>query len=274
MKYWRYFKELQASKRYHKQNALSLAIACDLAYEKERKIRHTLSRWGYQLVGLKSVIKAPHIDILSLVMTNDKNLIIVFKGSESFKNWFANIQALYNPGPLEGTKVHQGFQDTLFHIVISLTNLINSAYKRGKKIWITGHSLGAAFSSLYAAMLIENEYPVYGVYTFGSPRVGNEAFQHCLNDHVLGPHFRVVNAGDLVPHVPAEPFFSHSGERIILGEESASDTESSWLEQKIEALQLLAKSTINILDAGDYHRLSDNKKSYVARLIKDIKRQN
>lgn len=43
------------------------------------------------------------------------------------------------------------------------------------------------------------------VYTFGSPRVGNAAFALHLEAHV--PRlFRIVNAADLVPHLPACTF--------------------------------------------------------------------
>jgi triacylglycerol lipase len=35
-------------------------------------------------------------------------------------------------------------------------------------------------------------------------------------DKVIGPHFRVVNFGDVVPHMLPEPFYSHCGVRGIL----------------------------------------------------------
>ena len=60
-------------------------------------------------------------------------------------------------------------------------------------------------------MLIENDYAVYGVYTFAAPRAGDGHFAEQLDANVQGPHYRVVNKGDIVPHVPPEPFFSHAG---------------------------------------------------------------
>jgi len=49
------------------------------------------------------------------------------------------------------------------------------------KLFITGHSLGGALSSLYAVMLFylgqtEVASKIGGVYTFGQPRVGDEDF--------------------------------------------------------------------------------------------------
>jgi hypothetical protein len=45
------------------------------------------------------------------------------------------------------------------------------------KVYVTGHSLGAAMATLSAADLsVVSKIPIEGVYTFGSPRVGNLAF--------------------------------------------------------------------------------------------------
>ena len=205
-------------------------------------------------------------------MSNDDNIVAVFRGSDDLKDWFSNFQAVYDPGPLKDTKAHEGFQDALFPSVISLTNLIDSAGFDNKRIWVTGHSLGGALCSLYAGMLIENGYEVYGIYTYASPRPGNGAFEDILNRRIIGPHYRVVNSGDIVPHVPPEPFFSHPGKRVILKEESKVDSDDSWFAQRVEALKVFIASTANFLDVGDNHRLSADEESYIPRLIKDLER--
>jgi hypothetical protein len=48
-------------------------------------------------------------------------------------------------------------------------------------LWITGHSLGGALATLFASRVLSEiergkHYKLRGIYTFGSPRVGNEAF--------------------------------------------------------------------------------------------------
>ncbi|KAG2447612.1 hypothetical protein HYH02_007532 [Chlamydomonas schloesseri] len=45
---------------------------------------------------------------------------------------------------------------------------------RSKKLWFTGHSLGGVMATLFAAYMQRNGYSVQGVYTFGSPIVGDE----------------------------------------------------------------------------------------------------
>ena len=72
--------------------------------------------------------------------------------------------------------------------------------RQDQAIWITGHSLGGALAVLLAATLWEAEQPVTGLYTYATPRVGDSAFAGRLNEDMAdGAHWRVVNAGDLVP---------------------------------------------------------------------------
>jgi len=270
--YYNHFKGVTQTDSYDKKTSLSLAVACNLAYENnEEAISATVKSWGYEFVGFKSVVKKPDIDTQIFVMSNNENIVVVFRGSESLKDWFGNFQAVYDPGLLKNTKAHEGFQDALFPSVISLTNLIDSVGPENKRIWVTGHSLGGALCSLYAGMLIESGYKVYGIYTYASPRPGNGAFEQKLNSRVIGPHYRVVNSGDIVPYVPPEPFFSHPGKRVILQEESRVDTDQSWLEQRIDALKVFITNTANQLDVGDNHRLSADDESYIPRLINDLK---
>lgn len=44
------------------------------------------------------------------------------------------------------------------------------------KLYITGHSMGAAIATLAAIHLQQDGMPVESLYTFGCPRVGNQAF--------------------------------------------------------------------------------------------------
>lgn len=272
MDYKNYFNGLVQKESYDEKNSLSLAVACSLAYEEKDLISSVVKDWGYKFAGFKSVIKKPDIDTQCYVMFNDENIVVVFRGSDNLKDWLANFQTVYDPGPFKNTKVHEGFQDALFPSVISLTNLIDSAGVNNKKIWVTGHSLGGALCSLYAGMLIEHGYEIYGIYTFASPRPGNGAFGSKLNSRVIGPHYRVVNTGDIVPHVPPEPFYSHPGKRIILKEERRQDSHDSWFEQRIEALKKFVESTANLFDVADNHTLCGDDESYIPRLIKDLER--
>ena len=66
--------------------------------------------------------------------------------------------------------------------------------------------MGAGLATLAVAkMRIENEdheEPVHGLYTYGSPRVGNKEFSEKFNANFKNQTFRIVNNNDIVTRVP------------------------------------------------------------------------
>ena len=90
-----------------------------------------------------------------------------------------------------------------------------------KALFIAGHSLGAGLATLLAADLTHREMAfrkivnendctdvkdvpdlVTGVYTFGSPRVGDLNFAKCYNAALHDQTHRVVRSNDLVAQIP------------------------------------------------------------------------
>lgn len=273
-KFAKHFTGVKPKKTYDAEVALSLAVACDLAYKKKATVPRIAKTWGYEDVVFVDVKKGRDIDTQGFVMGNASDVICVFRGSDKIEDWFANFQAVRDPGPLNGTLAHEGFQDSLFPAVIAITNAIDRIGGNGKRIWITGHSLGGALCSLYAGMMIENGYPVYGIYTYASPRPGDDIFANSLNNFMAsGPHYRVVNEGDVVPHVPPEPFFSHPGRRVILEFNRRETSKSSWTRLRQKMFKVLMKMTGEPWNIGDNHRLHSENRGYIARLIRDVRRQ-
>ncbi|MGA3302330.1 MAG: lipase family protein [Methylovirgula sp.] len=76
-------------------------------------------------------------------------------------------------------------------------------------IGITGHSLGAALATLYAAEnALVHRVPIQSLYTFASPRVGDIDFANTFNRLGL-ESWRVVNKPDWVPNLPLIGFYKH-----------------------------------------------------------------
>jgi hypothetical protein len=69
---------------------------------------------------------------------------------------------------------------------------------------MTGHSLGAALATLGASRYGN----VQGVYSFGSPRVGNDVFKEKFDVKT----YRIVNNDDIVARVPPPGVYVHVGE--------------------------------------------------------------
>jgi len=78
-----------------------------------------------------------------------------------------------------------------------------------KNIIISGHSLGGALATL-SAVYIKSKYPALNitVYTYASPRVGNNEFYNYYTQLGLDKRtFRFFSSHDLVPKVPLENLF-------------------------------------------------------------------
>jgi predicted lipase len=149
------------------------------------------------------------------LVSNDKYAVVAFRGSEAklregdsnighiFADWMANFN--FVPEPWEqGGNVHRGFKGALDEVWNELEKHIAYLQKKNRKIWITGHSLGAALATLAA----DRYGNVQGLYTYGSPRVGDRDFKEDFNVNA----YRFVNNSDIVAKVPPARMYLHVGE--------------------------------------------------------------
>lgn len=142
-----------------------------------------------------------------LVAKNRKEIWFAFRGTEPTKlnDVMADLKVVRNSA-IAGGKVHSGFQDELNELWLDCLKELeyNSQLKKPKKVFFTGHSLGAAMATIAAT-----RYEAERLYTFGSPRVGGRKFVKNLKC----PHERYVNNNDIVTKVPPSFIgFVHCGE--------------------------------------------------------------
>jgi predicted lipase len=157
------------------------------------------------------------------VAFNDEFAIVAFRGSEItpregtphdfshiIDDWVktnANIHADEFGG---GARAHRGFANGAGRVWDKgLRDLIERLNSR--KVWFTGHSLGAALATA-AAFRAER---IQGLYTYGSPRVGDVAFAQAFSRKFAGMggdrHFRFVHDNDVVTVVPPNGLYRHVG---------------------------------------------------------------
>lgn len=122
--------------------------------------------------------------------------------------------------------VHAGFHSAFESISEILHTKLAEYDGTDVKIWITGHSLGGALATLMAADILrlnslESNLDLRGVYTFGSPRVGNNAFYDRFTEQAASAKTRVVrfrNGDDAVTHIPGLLEYKHVGTLAHIGE--------------------------------------------------------
>lgn len=174
-------------------NALYLAHASDVAYIRTPEAL-ALERLGLTASRFHSKLTR----VRGFVGICDSHAVLSFRGSEqlTLPSWITDsVVRLVACDDYEGG-VHLGFSSVLQHCWERIERLLEVT--RDRPLFLTGHSMGGALAVLTAYRLTRQGRPPVGVYTFGSPKVGNAVF--CAS--CAFPIYRVVNRLDLVPELP------------------------------------------------------------------------
>ncbi len=101
------FKFVHDTTTFNLQNALSLALCADLAYENKAVIEEKVkSEWKFSDCQF---IENIDDDTQLFVMSNDNIVVVAFRGSEPIlKDWGKNFDFPFVDGPFGG-KVHKDF---------------------------------------------------------------------------------------------------------------------------------------------------------------------
>jgi hypothetical protein len=122
---------------------------------------------------------------------------IVFPGTASLRDAWTDAR-VRKVTWFNNCKTHAGFTAAYRTVGAEiLARVINA-----EAVFIAGHSLGGALATLCADALKDAGVPVWSVFTFGSPRVGNGTFAREYNRRLAAVTHRITNAGDPVPWVP------------------------------------------------------------------------
>jgi len=148
--------------------------------------------------------EAPLTDTQAAVMWNDDVVILSLRGTTPGLDMYTDLQHHFRNMPAswgEDVLVHDGFAGAWENIREDVVDEIEDRLVGGRRLWITGHSLGGALATLAAYDLSHVEdIPVEGVHTFGQPRVGDAAFEdHFLDEGLLPRFYRWQMEGDPVP---------------------------------------------------------------------------
>jgi len=151
----------------------------------------------------------------------NKQIIVSMRGSQQAQDFLTDSEItlipLVSPGVSGGgAHAHEGFLTAWNSVASQVISTVKSqvAANPTYQIVTTGHSLGAALSSL-AGLSMKSNFPSNNVqlYTFGQPRTGDAAYA-ALVDKTLGTGnvFRGVHTTDGVPTIiPQTLGYRHHG---------------------------------------------------------------
>lgn len=128
---------------------------------------------------------------------------LVLRGTNDLRDALTDFNAIPKRWT-EGGLVHKGFAKALGLVWDKVTASLDENVPSDCPLFIAGHSLGAALATLAASLRQPR-----ALYTFGSPRVGDNDFGATLAGVNV---FRVVNNRDVVTTVPPPLPFHHAGE--------------------------------------------------------------
>ena len=155
------------------------------------------------------------------VSKGKKRISVVFRGSESLSDWYYDFM-VFKHKLKDDIYVHSGFytQLTTNNVCDELIESIQSILCEHPDydIYVTGHSLGGALSTLFGYILankIENNVKVV---SYASPRVGNYGWKKSFEETKNLTHYRISNKRDIVTAFPMYRYH-HVGINIQLSDE-------------------------------------------------------
>ena len=168
-------------------------------------------------------------DLQCIITKSDTNkrISVIFRGSESLKDWSYDL-SFFKKLLKDNIYVHGGFYKHLTHNDnhIKITNIIKKCLIDNKdyEIYISGHSLGGALSTLYGYLLGHEIDNKVNIISFASPRVGDYNWRTSFDNKENIEHYRISNKRDTVVAIPIINYY-HVGTSIILEDKKFSKYE-------------------------------------------------
>ena len=267
---------------YTLQNAMILADCAHLVYSEPTYVKAQLIKWGYTDFHWIEDTETD-TDTQVCVAKRDNHLLVCFRGTSSGTDIKIDFK-FFRTDAFEGDGgIHRGFNRALNSVWQKVENVIDHLGK-DKKVFLCGHSLGAALATLMAHRLAFDNYTVAGVYVYGSPRIGNWKYRTTYNERLKSKTYLHINNKDIVPKAPPQIIgYYHVGETprifdrghtidrpsnfeepttdhikevdfdsLSAEEQEAIKEQTRAVENSIAASTLFLRTPPNLLQAGSY----------------------
>lgn len=251
------FKHKARAGQFELANAWWLMQAALLAFAE-----HADAQPIYQAAGFKvDFIEHESTSTQCYLLEKADFAILVFRGTQvkpteqGFRDIAIDIMTDINIGlkkHLPGGKVHTGFAHSFQAIQTELDKRLAMIMSRPQppKLWFTGHSLGGALATISAShyLSLYKEH-IQGLYTFGSPRVGNGSFRDMLEDELPGRIFRIVHRDDLITKIPFADLkggnYRHVGQLKFIDNDSELIDNPSFVQTGVDELRSLSSNLLS-----------------------------
>ncbi len=148
--------------------------------------------------------------------TLEKVQVVSVRGTANLRNVEEDSEYLQSKNPNLNIYVHKGFDSDASVVYADLKPRLIADYQ----IKLTGHSLGAAISTILMMYLHEDGFSVNRSINFGQPKVTNS---HGVEKYGFLPLTRVADDNDVIPLVPPITLldsihgcYEHFGDEVIL----------------------------------------------------------
>lgn len=200
-------------------------------------------------------------DTQALLGRWNNDVVIAFRGTEGkLSDWWTDLKGELVPHPEGIGRIHKGFKTASESVHRHIVRFIKNVAVPETRLYICGHSLGGAMALITAGRLAADASlpPIRGVFTYGSPRVGDTDHVTAYRTLPVGPKTNMwIAAGDPVARVAPHSFhYRHAAEKqYTLKQGAIGITELDSLIAFQEEEALFAKFPIVQSAVGVFSRL-------------------
>ncbi len=190
------------------------------------RLRTLLGEFEFELLEAISITEGLRVDTQCFIAkvrtgshqrSGEEMLVLSFRGTQPtrmadlYTDLDIALMEIEVGREFEGgvAKVHRGFHTAYRSVEAKIHAVLARDDCKGLPLFITGHSLGGGLAVVATRFVANGSRGA--CYTFGSPRVGNQAF----NNQIFTPVYRVVNAADIVTAVPLKSTFINAIRMLV-----------------------------------------------------------
>ncbi|MEY4064591.1 MAG: hypothetical protein RIR26_799 [Pseudomonadota bacterium] len=134
--------------------------------------------------------------------------LLAFRGTQEPSDLITDFTVTLSPAESPSAaseRVHLGFKIAADSVESSVLQTARNAQFSRKPLFLVGHSLGGAIALLSAQTLQKENLPFNSVWTFGAPKLGNDALIQDLKNGLGEKWKRFNHPQDPIPALPLTP---------------------------------------------------------------------